>query len=85
MINPLEYFFGIEDRVALNLNPRTGYNTLLLRLIPGDRYCASTHRQFHLLLGLLDSQIALANAYPNASVPNKEAVCTIFMTVFGMT
>ena len=27
----------------------------------------------------------MSNSYPNASGPSREAVCTIFMTVFGMT
>ena len=58
---------------------------LLLRLIPGDLLSAFPHRQFHTLPGLLDSQAALSNSYPNASMPSREAVCTIFMMVFGMT
>ena len=37
MINSLECFFrDIEGHVALDKNPGPGYNTLLLRLIPGD-------------------------------------------------
>ena len=35
LINPSEYFFGIEGHVALVSNPGLGYNTLLLRLAPG--------------------------------------------------
>ena len=38
MINPLEYFFGIEGIVALYGNPGLGYNTLLLQLIPGNLF-----------------------------------------------
>ena len=62
-----------------------GYNTLLLKLIPGDLLNACPHRQFHTLPGLLDSWAALSNSYPNTCVHCKEAVCTIFMMVFGMT
>ena len=85
LINPLECFFGIEGHAALDRNPGPGYNTLLLRLIPGDLYSACPHRQFHTLPGLLHSRAALPNSYPNACVPSREAVCTIFMMVFGMT
>ena len=54
-------------------------------MIPGDLLSAFPHRQFHTLPGLLDSRVALPNSYPNACVPCREAVCTIFMMVFGMT
>ena len=33
----------------------------------------------------LNSWASLSNSYPNACVPNREAVCTIYMMVFGMT
>ena len=56
-----------------------------LLLIPGDLLSAYPHRQFHTLPGLLDSQAALSNSYPNACMPSMEAVCTIFIMVFGMT
>ena len=69
--------------VALDRNPGPGYNTLLLRLIPGDLLSAFPHRQLHTLPGLLDSRAALSNSYPNACVPIREAVCFIFM-VFDM-
>ena len=36
MINPLECFFGSEGHVALDRNLGPGYDTLLLRMIPGD-------------------------------------------------
>ena len=85
MINPLKRFFGIECYVALDRNLGPAYNTLILPLIPGDLLSASPHRQFHTLLGLLDSQDALSNSYPNACMPSGEVVCTIFMIVFGMT
>ena len=80
-----ECFFGIEGYVAVHRNPGHGHNTLLLQLITGDLYSACPHRQFHTLLGLLDSQAALQNSYSNARVPSRELVCTIFMQVFGMT
>ena len=51
LINPLWCFFGSQGHVALDRNPGPGYNTLLLRLIPGDH---------------LDSRVALPNSYPNA-------------------
>ena len=44
----------------------SGYNTLLLRMIPGDLLSAFPHRQFHTLPGLLDSWAALPNSNPNA-------------------
>ena len=34
--NLLECFFGSEGHVALDRNPGPGYDTLLLRMIPGD-------------------------------------------------
>ena len=54
-------FFGIEGHVALDINPETGYDTLLLRMIPGDLLSAFPHRQFHTLRipGLIDSWAAL--------------------------
>ena len=64
--NPLYCFFGSEGHVALDRNPGTGYDTLLLRMIPGDLLSAFPHRQFHTLPGLLDSWAALPNSYPNA-------------------
>ena len=54
-------------------------------MIPGDLLSAFPHRQFHTLPGLLDSWAALPNSNPNACMPMQEAVCTIFMMVFGMT
>ena len=37
-----------------------------LRLIPGGFLSACPHRQFHTLPGILDTQAALSNSYPNA-------------------
>ena len=54
-----------EGHVALDGNPGPGYNTLLLRLIPGDILNACPHRQFYTLPGLLDSRAALPNSNPN--------------------
>ena len=54
-------------------------------MIPGDLLSACPHGQFHTLPGLLDSRAAQPNSYPNACVPSREAVCTIFMMVFGVT
>ena len=67
--NPLKCFFGSEGHVALDRNPGSGYDTLLLRMIPGDLLSAFPHRQFHTLPGLLDSWAALPNSNPNAWVP----------------
>ena len=78
-------FFGSEGHVALDRYLGPGYNTLLLWLVPADLLSACPHRQFHTLPGLLDSQTALSNSYPNACIPSMETVCTIFMMVFGMT
>ena len=47
--------------------------------------CACPHRQFHTQPRLLDSQTALSNSHPYTCVQRREAVCTIFMMVFGMT
>ena len=55
--------------VALDRNQGPGYDTLLLRMIPGDLLSACPHRQFHTLPGLLDSRAALPNSNPNACVP----------------
>ena len=62
-------FFGSEGHVALDRNPGPGYDTLLLRMIPGDLLSAFPHRQFHTLPGLLDSWAALPNSNPNACMP----------------
>ena len=43
--------FGSEGHVALDRNPGLGYNTLLLRMIPGDLLSAFPHRQFYTLPG----------------------------------
>ena len=85
MINPLKCFFVSKGHLALDRNPGPGYNTLLLRLIPGDLFSAYAYRQFHKLPCLSDSRAALSNSYPNACLQSREAVCTIYMMVFGMT
>ena len=54
-------FFGSECHIALDRNRGPGYNTLLLRLIPGDLLSAYPQRQFNTLPGLLDSRTALSN------------------------
>ena len=46
-------FFGSKGHVALDRNPGPGYDTLLLRMIPGDLLSAFPHRKFHTLPGLL--------------------------------
>ena len=63
MINPLVWFFGILGHVPLDRNLRLGYDTLLLRLIPGDLLSACPQRQFHTLPGILNSRFALSNSY----------------------
>ena len=73
LIYPLKCFFGMEDYVALDRNPGLEYNTLPLRLIPGDLLSACPHRQFHTLPGILDSGAALSNTYTNAWVLSREA------------
>ena len=50
---------------ALDRNPGTGYDTLLLRMIPVDLLSAFPNRQFLTLPGLLDSRAALPNSNPN--------------------
>ena len=65
LINPLLCLFGSEDHVVQDIDPRLGYNTLLMRLIPGYLLSLCPHRQFHTLLDLLDIQSALSNSYPN--------------------
>ena len=63
-------WFGLihysECHVALDRNPEPAYDTLLLRLIPGDLLSPCLHRQFHPLPGLLDSRAALQNSYLSA-------------------
>ena len=82
---PLWCFFGSEGQEALNRNPGFGYNTLLLRLILGDLLSTGHYRQFHTLPSLLDNQAGQSNSYPNTCVQCREAVCTIFIMVFGIT
>ena len=68
--NPLYIvLFASEGHVALDRNPGTGYDTLLLRMIPGDLLSAFPHRQFHIPPGLLDSWAALPNSNPTTCVP----------------
>ena len=78
-------FSGIKGHVELDRYPGQEYNTLFLQYILGNLLSACPDRQFHTLHDLLDSQTALPNSYPNACVPSRMAVCTIFMMVFGMT
>ena len=60
-------WFGLIHYSAFSAaNPGPGYDTLLLRLIPGDLLSACPHRQFHTLPGLLESRAALPNSYLNA-------------------
>ena len=73
-------FFNVEGHVALDRNPGPWYDTLLLRLIPGDLLSACPHRQFHTLPRILDRWAALSNFYPNAYLPSSEA---IYIMVFG--
>ena len=69
MIYPLYCFFGSEGHVALDRNPGPRYDTLLLRLIPGDLLSACPHGQFHTLPGFLDRWAPMPNSYPNALRP----------------
>ena len=85
LINPLECFFDSEGHVALDRYLGPGYNTLLLRIIPGYLFSACPHRQFHTLPGLLDSRVALSNSYTLTHCVPWEAVCPICIMVFGMT
>ena len=78
LIYPLEGFLDIWGHVALNRNLRPVYDILLLQLIPGDLLGAYPHRQFHTLLGFLDSQAALSNSYPTTCLPNREAACRYY-------
>ena len=39
-------FFGSEGHVALDRNPEQGYDTLLLRMIPGDISTLFTPKSF---------------------------------------
>ena len=52
-------------------------------MIPGYLLSAFPHRQFLTLPGLLDSRAALSNLMH--CVPCREADCTMFMMVFGIT
>ena len=55
---------------------------------------SSVNNSFYIILGylfqqvlkarLLDSRAAMSNSYPYACLPNREAVGTIFIMVFGM-
>ena len=45
-------FFGREGHVALDRNPGTGFDTLLLRMIPGDLLSAFPHRQIEEIFSL---------------------------------
>ena len=64
----------MEDHVALHRNLGLGWDILLLRLIPGWDI---------LLLRLIPGGQTLR--FPNACVTSREAVCTNYMMVFGMT
>ena len=54
--------FSIQGYVALDRNPGSGYDTLLLRLIPGNLYCVCPHKQFYTLYNILDCRAALQNS-----------------------
>ena len=84
MVHPLECFFGTKCHAALDRNPGQRYNTQILQLTPGDLYSESPNRHFQTLPGLLHSQSALPNSYPDTCSPNTEAVCTIFRMVYGV-
>ena len=77
--------FSTCSTIKIDRNPGPGYDTLLLRLIPGDPLSACPHRQFHTLPGLLDSRAALPNSYPNALRAMQRGSLYHFMMVFGMT
>ena len=49
LIDPFQCFDDIVGHAALDRNPGPGYDTLLLRLIPGRLYSACLQRQFHTL------------------------------------
>ena len=49
MINPIWCLFGSEGHVELDRYPGPRYNTLLLRLIPGDLLSVCPNRQFFYL------------------------------------
>ena len=68
----------MEGHVTLDRNPGPGYNTLLLRLIPGNILSACPHRQFHTLPGLLDSRATLSNSSPKVYTSSRKAVSAIF-------
>ena len=78
-------FSACEGHVTLDRNPGPGYDTLLLRMIPGDLLSAFPSRQFHTLPGLLNSWAALPNSNPNALHAYTLHAYTIFMMVFGVT
>ena len=48
LLYPLEYLLGIQGHAQLDRSG-PGYNTILLRSIPGDLYIVCPHRQFHAL------------------------------------
>ena len=50
--------------LALDRNPGPEYNTLLLRMIPGDLLSACPPRQFQTLPALLDSRAAASKLLP---------------------
>ena len=85
LIKSLGCFFGIEGHVTLYRYLRQGYDTLLLWRIPGDLSSACPHRQSRTLLGLWHSRAALSTSYPYACMPSWQALCTIFMIIFGIT
>ena len=77
-------FLGIDCHVALDTrNPGPEYNTTILRLILGDLYSAYSHRQFYTQPDLYT--VGLHYQTITNSVLSRDAVCTIFMMVFGMT
>ena len=68
----------MEVHVALDRDAGPGYNTLLLRLIPGNLN-STCPIDSSTLPGLLHSRVALPNHYLDACVPSMEAISTIFM------
>ena len=76
-------FFGLAGpgHVALGRNAESGYNTLLLQLVPGDLVSACPHRQFLTLPDLLKSRAAMSNSSRNTCVPHRDAVCTMLWSL----
>ena len=84
MINQLDCILDIEGHATLDRNPEPGYNTLFYDSSKDNFIVHFTKLELHTLSGLFLSQARLPDNHSITCIQSREAVCTIFMVIFGM-